>query len=85
MNMERGSPSDRQRYLLFPRFDALSGLIFALACVFAAATCVAILHLLTFHLRPGSGQAEQYHPEVYWVLRPQPSHCSTISWQIPPL
>ena len=85
MYMERGSPSDRQRYRLFPRFDALSGLIFALDRVFAAATCVAMLQLLTFHFRPGSGQAEQYQPAVYWVLRPQPSHCSTISWQIPPL
>jgi hypothetical protein len=65
--------------------DALSGLIFAFDVEAAFVTCEAKLQSPVFHFSEGSGHAEQYHPEAYSMLRLQPSQCSTISWQIPPL
>lgn len=44
-----------------------------------------MLHLPTFHFNSGSGHAVQNQPEENSELRLQPLHCSTISWQIPPL
>jgi hypothetical protein len=48
-------------------------------------TWVARLQLPYFHLLVGSGQAEQYQPDEISKERWQPLHCSTISWQTPPL
>jgi hypothetical protein len=82
---ERGLPKDRKPHYLFLLLDALSGLIFALTVLEAEATCEAKLQLPTFHFKEGSGYAVQYQADENSTLRLQPLHCSTISWQIPPL
>ncbi len=38
-----------------------------------------------WHFKDGSGDTVQYHPDENSVLRLQPLHFSSISWQIPPL
>jgi hypothetical protein len=83
--MQRGLFVDPKQHYLFPLLDALSGLILAFDPEAALATCEAKLQSPVFHFSEGSGHAEQYHPEEYSVVRLQPLHCSTISWQIPPL
>ncbi len=60
------------------RFDALSGLIFALALLDSTVTWVARLQSPFFHLTEGSGQALQYQPLESSVPRLQPLHCSTV-------
>jgi hypothetical protein len=65
--------------------DALIGLTFAFFPTTIEETCVARLQFPFFHFTEGSGQALQYQPEENSSLRLQPSHCSTITWQIPPL
>lgn len=67
-------------YLPVERLEALRGLIFCLPSVAAgeAETWVARLQIPLRHLEEGSGQAVQYHPELYSPWRPQPLHCSTI-------
>ena len=67
------------------RLEALSGLIFCAFSDMLVLTWVARLQLPFFHLLVGSGQAAQYHPEAISRVRLQPLHCSTISWQTPPL
>ena len=67
------------------RFEALSGLIFCVVSEMLVLTWVARLQLPFFHLMVGSGQAEQYQPVAISRVRPQPLHCSTISWQTPSL
>jgi hypothetical protein len=74
----------RSRYFL-ERFEALSGLIFWVVSAMLVLTWVARLQFPFLHLTVGSGQAEQYQPDSISRLRPQPLHCSTISWQTPPL
>jgi hypothetical protein len=81
----RGLPSDRKNGYLFPRFDALSGFSFVFVEEELAAMWVARLQLPFFHFDDGSGHAVQNQPDEYSRLRLQPSHFSTISWQIPPL
>ena len=44
-----------------------------------------MLQFPTFHFNSGSGHAVQNQPEENSEPRLQPLHCSTISWQIPPL
>jgi hypothetical protein len=71
---------------LFPRLEALSGLTFFWAVGAAVEVkCDARLHRPDFHLTVGSGHAIQYQAVLNWILRLQPLHCSTTSWQIPPL
>jgi hypothetical protein len=82
---ERGLPKDRKPHYLFLLLDAFSGLIFAFTVLEAEATCEARLQLPTFHFKEGSGYAVQYQADENSTLRLQPLHCSTISWQIPPL
>jgi hypothetical protein len=73
-------------YYLFPRFDALSGLIFfADSTVVAVFTWVARLQFPLFHFAEGSGQAEQNQPVSNSLLRPHPWQASTITWHFPPL
>ncbi len=83
--IKRGLPCDRKEHYLFPLLDALSGLIFTFEPLDSEVTWVAMLHFPTFHFNSGSGHAVQNQPEVNSELRLQPLHCSTISWQIPPL
>jgi hypothetical protein len=83
--LERGLPLDRKPHYLFLLFDALSGLIFDLTALEAESMWEARLQLPTFHFKEGSGYALQYQPAENSALRLQPLHCSTISWQIPPL
>jgi len=72
-------------YYRLARLDALSGFIFAFFSVAAAETWDARLQFPFFHFKVGSGQAAQYQPAENSEERLQPLHCSTISWQIPPL
>lgn len=76
---------ERRSGYFLERFEALSGLIFWVVSVMLVLTWVARLQFPFFHLTVGSGQAEQYHPDSISRVRPQPLHCSTISWQRPPL
>jgi len=82
---ERGSPENREPDYLFPLLDAFSGLILAFDTEFSLAICDAMLQFPFFHFNEGSGHAVQNHLEENSALRLQPLHCSTISWQIPPL
>jgi hypothetical protein len=79
------SETDRPQNYLRERLDAFSGLTFWALSAMLVLTWVARLQLPFFHLLVGSGQAEQYHPEAISRVRLQPLHCSTISWQTPPL
>ena len=81
----RGLPFDRGLHYLLPRFDAFNGLIFVFAEAASAAMWEAMLQFPFFHFREGSGQAVQYQALESSLVRLQPLHCSTISWQIPPL
>ena len=83
--IRRGLFVDQKQHYLFPLLDALSGLILAFVVEAAFVTCEAKLQSPVFHFSEGSGHAEQYHAVAYLMLRLQPLHCSTISWQIPPL
>jgi hypothetical protein len=79
------SVDQQEKSYFLERLDALSGLIF---CVFSAMlvlTWVARLQLPFFHLIVGSGQAEQYQPDVTSRVRLHPLQFSTISWHTPPL
>lgn len=82
---ERGSPEHREPDYLLPLLDAFSGLILTFDTELSLTTCDAKLQFPFFHFNEGSGQAVQYHLEENSALRLQPLHCSTISWQIPPL
>ncbi len=67
------------------RLEAFNGLIFWADAALLEPACVARLQFPFFHLVVGSGQAVQYHPEAISKVRLHPLHCSTISWQTPPL
>ena len=82
---ERGFPFDGKLHYRLPRLDALSGLSFAFAEEIAAEMWDARLQFPFFHLMEGSGHAVQYQAVEASKARLQPLHCSTISWQIPPL
>lgn len=83
--IERGLPNDREQYHLLFLFEALSGLSFVFFVEEPLATCVARLQVPFFHFKEGSGHAAQNQPVGISEERLQPLHCSTISWQIPPL
>jgi hypothetical protein len=48
-------------------------------------TWVAMLHAPIRHLIAGSGKLWQYCPVGKSKILWQPSHCSTMVWQLPPL
>jgi hypothetical protein len=82
---ERGSFKDQKGHYLFPLLDAFSGLSFPFEAEEVLAICEAKLQPPTFHFKEGSGHAVQYHLDEYSALRLHPLHCSTTSWQTPPL
>ena len=62
--------------------EALSGLILASAVWTSTRRWVAKLQTSKVHFCFGEGVAEQTRPMVLSTMRSQPSHCSTIGWQL---
>jgi hypothetical protein len=73
------------RNYFLERLDAFNGFTFCAVSAMLELTWVARLQLPFFHLAVGSGQAEQYQPELISIVRLHPLHCSTISKHTPPL
>ena len=81
---KRYSPHDK--YYAALRFEAFRGFNFPFSPFpFDLAVWVAILQLPKRHLAAGSGTTRQYLPAGNSLTFSQPSHCSTMVWQAPPL
>ncbi len=67
------------------RFEAFKGFSLPFPFDVLAFAWVAILQVPIRHLIAGSGKLWQYCPVGNSTIFSQPSHCSTMVWQLPPL